>query len=262
MFMAYGIILFSHHVMTFSVTPSWSGSVVNPYAMLYQVIVAMVIWAHLMTMLSDPGAVPKDNAEIAAVDLETGLEKMCKKCNAPKPPKAHHCSICNRCIMKMDHHCPWVNNCVGEYNQKHFLLFLIYVFILSTITLAMLVSHVYNCEDARTVLAGSRKIDGNVGTTVTRRQKQHTICGLPESTVMMCLIVFFISLLFALFTCAMFCDQTSGLMQDQTKIDKLQNEFTRPRSLRAVLHDVFGGPFSWRWFLPLPIKKAYRDITI
>lgn len=30
---------------------------------------------------------------------------VCKKCINPKPPRTHHCSICNRCYLMMDHHC-------------------------------------------------------------------------------------------------------------------------------------------------------------
>lgn len=30
---------------------------------------------------------------------------ICKKCDSPRPPRTHHCSICNKCILKMDHHC-------------------------------------------------------------------------------------------------------------------------------------------------------------
>ena len=51
---------------------------------------------------------------------------MCTKCNAPKPPRAHHCSVCNTCVARMDHHCPWVGNCVGKKNHKYFVLFLIW----------------------------------------------------------------------------------------------------------------------------------------
>ena len=30
---------------------------------------------------------------------------ICKKCISPKPPRSHHCSVCNKCVLKMDHHC-------------------------------------------------------------------------------------------------------------------------------------------------------------
>lgn len=38
---------------------------------------------------------------------EEFLKKLqyCQVCKGFKAPRSHHCSQCNRCVMKMEHHC-------------------------------------------------------------------------------------------------------------------------------------------------------------
>lgn len=57
----------------------------------------------------------------------SGESRWCAKCDAPKPDRTHHCSSCQRCVLRMDHHCPWLaNRCVGLRNHKAFFLFVSY----------------------------------------------------------------------------------------------------------------------------------------
>ncbi|KAI1102384.1 palmitoyltransferase PFA3 [Jackrogersella minutella] len=72
-----------------------------------------------------------------------GELRFCKKCQARKPDRAHHCSTCRRCVLKMDHHCPWFATCIGLHNHKAFLLFLIYSTIFCFYSFAVSGSWVY-----------------------------------------------------------------------------------------------------------------------
>lgn len=65
-------------------------------------------------------APPNDRLRAAA------RRRWCRKCAAPKPPRAHHCKTCGRCIPKMDHHCPWTGNCVSLQTFPHFVRFLVF----------------------------------------------------------------------------------------------------------------------------------------
>jgi palmitoyltransferase len=51
----------------------------------------------------------------------------CSECEAVKPVRTRHCSVCNRCVFQADHHSPWINNCVGLENQRFYLLFIFYL---------------------------------------------------------------------------------------------------------------------------------------
>jgi len=77
-----------------------------------------------------PGVPPGDHppGDPPRVQIKE-FASICKKCISPKPPRAHHCSVCNKCILKMDHHCPWLNNCVGHFNHRYFFLFSLYTWI-------------------------------------------------------------------------------------------------------------------------------------
>jgi len=68
------------------------------------------------------------NTEVEDLEGNQPVQKVtCRKCDRFKPERAHHCSICNTCVLKMDHHCPWISNCVGHKNHRYFLLMILYM---------------------------------------------------------------------------------------------------------------------------------------
>ncbi|OCK84347.1 zf-DHHC-domain-containing protein [Lepidopterella palustris CBS 459.81] len=114
---------------------AWTGTTSSALGIL---LYLLLNWSYTTAVFTDPGSPlnTKDGynhlptRELAytsfTVKSDGGI-RFCNKCQAKKPDRAHHCSTCRRCVLKMDHHCPWLATCVGLYNYKAFVLFLVYL---------------------------------------------------------------------------------------------------------------------------------------
>ncbi|KAH8396598.1 hypothetical protein KR215_001143 [Drosophila sulfurigaster] len=219
---------------------------------IFQALAFLAFVSHLRTMLSDPGAVPRGNATKEMIEQmgyrEGQMFYKCPKCCSIKPDRAHHCSVCQRCIRKMDHHCPWVNNCVGENNQKYFVLFTVrtmilfvyiylmdyslqfYIASISVHTLFLVLSQFAECvrNDWRTCSPYS-----------------------PPATIFLLLFLTFEGLMFGIFTIIMLATQLNAILNDQTGIEQLKKEEARwaKKSRLKSIQSVFGR-FSLAWFSP------------
>ncbi|XP_008479732.1 palmitoyltransferase ZDHHC3 isoform X3 [Diaphorina citri] len=186
-----------------------SDSLWGPFhVLIFNTLVFLLSYAHFKAMLSDPGAVPLPKTRVDFSDIHTGeLSAMlqnkddwtvCTRCETYRPPRAHHCRICKRCIKRMDHHCPWINNCVGEKNQRYFVQFLIYVTILAVYAIALVsISWLRECPLC------SREI------TIKQTRILHSIVLLIEAVM------------FGLFVLTILYDQIEAIIHDETGIEQL-----------------------------------------
>jgi len=88
-----------------------------------------IFWNYAVTVLTPPGS-PMQVEYGAGADVGRSKRlasfSLCRRCQVPRPPRAHHCSVCGVCAYDLDHHCVFVNNCVGYENRRNFCLFLIF----------------------------------------------------------------------------------------------------------------------------------------
>jgi hypothetical protein len=215
-----------------------TGGIPVDLSMAYTLLVALSLASHAKTTLSDPGTIP---ASAVPTEEQRRQEKlnMCSQCQTFKPPLTHHCRICNRCISKMDHHCPWMNNCIGVANMKHFILFLIYTWACSVVSLLLLGWNYFFCSSEACTF------------TPVLLQLVRFMTALGIGTF--------------LFTSSMLMNVAYGIMTGIGTIDRLKKKATNTMNISdeepIPLKDIFGiGPL-WTWFLPLdPLFDDYDRV--
>lgn len=213
------------------------------HAIAFTLLAGLALVAHSRAMCSDPGTIPLGNCtteNLKKLQLKEGeVVLRCTRCECIKLDRAHHCSTCQRCIRKMDHHCPWINNCVGEDNQKFFVLFTMYIFLISMYALVLTIRQILVCTE----------------------NEWHDCTFLPvASAILLMIFLVFEGLLFGIFTLVMFCSQVSSIVKDETGIENLKKErVVKKTTVYENLQDVFGGYFSISWFSPFtspPLRRA------
>mmetsp|Transcript_9984 Transcript_9984/g.14128 ORF Transcript_9984/g.14128 Transcript_9984/m.14128 type:complete len:381 (+) Transcript_9984:119-1261(+) len=229
------------------------------------IISFLAMASHFKAMTTDPGSVPPDAKPIYddvdgayAEGKDDGttpkpkqLKRMCRRCNTFKPRRAHHCSICQRCIIKMDHHCPWVNNCVGIGNHKYFLLFIFYTFLSCLYSIILVTVRFFQCMSAN--------------------QSKEMHCLDRPSDLLYLMFLTMESILFGLFTSCMILDQWDVVLTNVTHIDRLKGDlpplFGDESSNKIGISEVFGAgsgvikserECNWRWISPF-VKVCFPE---
>ncbi|BFZ13732.1 hypothetical protein BsWGS_16771 [Bradybaena similaris] len=219
------------HLVLPSMTDSLWGAVC---VVIFNTIVFLLIVSHLKAVLSDPGIVPIPQTSMDFSDIHSDTSKLktndgwtvCMKCETYRPPRAHHCRVCRRCVRRMDHHCPWINNCVGEYNQRFFIQFLFYVGLASVFAITLVIVSLLTQPQVK-------------------KEYRHT-------RLFHCVILVIESILFGLFVIAIGCDQMSAIFNDETAVEYVKKEghFRPKKSRLALLQEVFGRSHPLLWLCP------------
>ncbi|KAG5883404.1 hypothetical protein JTB14_031293 [Gonioctena quinquepunctata] len=203
---------------------------------MFNTVIFFLMIAHIKAVITDPGTIPLPQTRIDFSDIhspDSGCDfvnwTVCARCETYRPPRAHHCRICQRCIRRMDHHCPWINNCVGERNQKYFIQFLIYVGALSAYSITLVViSWMKDCSDCIQDVP------------------------LKQTRIMHNIILLLESALFGMFVVAILIDQLQAVLTDETAVEQVQNQgsFRPQKPKMALLSEVCGREHPLLWLLP------------
>lgn len=101
-------------------------------------------WVMIRTFNSKP--LTPANLEAGQQQQQTAAmevpSKFCKSCNIWRPPRAHHCRVCDGCVETQDHHCVWLNNCVGRRNYCYFYSYIASATLMALLLIAFAATHV------------------------------------------------------------------------------------------------------------------------
>ncbi|XP_018358550.1 PREDICTED: palmitoyltransferase ZDHHC23 isoform X2 [Trachymyrmex cornetzi] len=86
--------------------------------LVFMVCVVGGMWCGYKTKLNADASIQENADAVDVLELGDGSGELCAMCRRRTPPKAHHCRLCQTCILNREYHCKWLDCCVGSSNLR------------------------------------------------------------------------------------------------------------------------------------------------
>eukprot|EP01065_Artemidia_motanka_P052690 TRINITY_DN9588_c0_g3_i1.p1 TRINITY_DN9588_c0_g3~~TRINITY_DN9588_c0_g3_i1.p1 ORF type:complete len:441 (+),score=140.93 TRINITY_DN9588_c0_g3_i1:146-1468(+) len=111
--------------------------------LVFAALMGMTVWCWVAVATTPPGEVPASWKSSGQPHLQSlpqahsgQRRRYCRKCRHWRPPRADHCEICGKCVLRYDHHCMLIGCCIGFHNHKQYVLFCTYLVVVGVYILA------------------------------------------------------------------------------------------------------------------------------
>ena len=220
----------------------------NIFSIIFYFCSFMTLLCHTMSMYTEPGLIDQN----VVSKLKSNKKNFCKKCKKYRPLRAHHCSTCKKCVMKLDHQ--------GYNNQKIFFLFLLYASVGCLISFIFLCTRIFNPDFSYALRHPSFKINIELNFFQIIIQ---TILSLSEPLTLVAGAALSFSVTVSVG--ALLGNQIYCLSRNVTQVesaiyrgDQEQNQWYAKKDRWFMIKTVLGLGPKWKWFFPIKENNKYN----
>lgn len=166
--------------------------------------------------------------------------RYCAVCERNAPPRSHHCSVCKECILKHDHHCIFTGRCIGFYNQRYFIVALLYM------TVGLLYSLLYKSPYVLEMLGGLSTL------ALLQMLAPHfgLLMGTLDVLLFLCTIVNLVEVVVLCLCTYLLVTEIKCVARNQTTYEMSHGIHKYSMGLRRNLRESLGSSWYLVWLSP------------
>ncbi len=176
----------------------------------------------------------------------------CLDCNnQPVPPRAHHCVLCKKCILRRDHHCYFTFSCIGFENQRYFIVYVFYCSVSCLYALYLISCYI---QKAYSDMYSMTYVDYILPITVI----EWTL-GYLEFQPFMAIFIAYLCAITGFSSVGIFLWQSYMVLLGTTTHEYSSNVWTYRKDIQTNIYTVFGACWPLHFLVPLPCVRVPGD---